>query len=192
VDLPDAFCTGSSLMPQKKNPDACELLRGKSARLQGNLHTLLTLAKGLPLTYNRDLQEDKPPLFDSFDQTGLCAEVLAGTVTGLKVRRERCAAAVADPALLATDLADYLVLRGVAFREAHHAVGAVVRLAEQKHVALNQLSLADVRSVSAAFGADWVKVFDLKRALAARRGTGMPGPVQIAKQFARWNKVLGQ
>ena len=130
VDLPDAFCTGSSLMPQKKNPDACELLRGKSARLQGNLHMLLTLAKGLPLTYNRDLQEDKPPLFDSLDQTGLCAEVLAGTVTGLKVRRDRCAAAVADPALLATDLADYLVLRGVAFRDAHHAVGAVVRLAE--------------------------------------------------------------
>jgi argininosuccinate lyase len=190
VDLPDAFCTGSSLMPQKKNPDACELLRGKSARLQGNLHTLLTLAKGLPLTYNRDLQEDKPPLFDSFDQTGLCAEVLAGTVTGLKVRRDRCAAAVADPALLATDLADYLVLRGVAFRDAHHAVGAVVRLAEQKQVALTGLTLADVRSVHAAFGADWVKVFDLKRALAARRGTGMPGPAQIAKQFARWHKVL--
>jgi argininosuccinate lyase len=192
VDLPDAFCTGSSLMPQKKNPDACELLRGKSARLQGNLHTLLTLAKGLPLTYNRDLQEDKPPLFDSFDQTGLCAEVLAGTVTGLKVRRERCAAAVADLALLATDLADYLVLRGVAFRDAHHAVGAVVRLAEQRKVALNQLTLADVRGVHAAFGADWNKVFDLKRALAARRGTGMPGPAQIAKQFARWKKTLGR
>ncbi|MEO6245606.1 MAG: argininosuccinate lyase, partial [Opitutaceae bacterium] len=130
VELPDAFCTGSSLMPQKKNPDSCELLRGKSARLQGNLHTLLTLAKGLPLTYNRDLQEDKPPVFDSFDQTAICADVLAGTVGGLEVMRERCAAAVADPALLATDLADYLVLKGVAFRDAHHAIGAVVRLAE--------------------------------------------------------------
>ncbi|MBX3751765.1 MAG: argininosuccinate lyase [Opitutaceae bacterium] len=192
VDLPDAFCTGSSLMPQKKNPDAAELLRGKSARLQGNLHTLLALAKGLPLTYNRDLQEDKPPVFDSFDQTALCADVLAGTVTGLQVRRERCAAAVADPALLATDLADYLVKRGVAFRDAHHAVGAVVKVAEQKRVPLNALTLADVQGVHGAFAADWVEIFDLKRALAARTGTGMPGPKQIAKQFARWQKTLGR
>lgn len=140
ADLPDAFCTGSSLMPQKKNPDSCELLRGKSARLQGNLHTLLTLTKGLPLTYNRDLQEDKPPVFDSYDQTSICLDVLAGTLAGMKVNRTRCAEAVADPALLATDLADYLVLRGVPFREAHHAVGAVVKLAEGEAVKLDQLS----------------------------------------------------
>ena len=190
VDLPDAFCTGSSLMPQKKNPDSCELLRGKSARLQGNLHTLLTLAKGLPLTYNRDLQEDKPPVFDSFDQSLLCAQVLAGTVAGMKVRREACAAAVADPGLLATDLADYLVRKGVAFRDAHHAVGAVVRLAEQKGVALNQLTHADVKAVHPAYGADWSEVFDLRRALARREGTGMPGPRQVARQFARWRKEL--
>lgn len=190
VDLPDAFCTGSSLMPQKKNPDSCELLRGKSARLQGNLHTLLTLAKGLPLTYNRDLQEDKPPVFDSFDQSLLCAQVLAGTVAGMKVRRAACAAAVADPGLLATDLADYLVRKGVAFRDAHHAVGAVVRLAEQKGVALNQLTHADVKAVHPAYGADWSEVFDLRRALARREGTGMPGPRQVARQFARWGKEL--
>ncbi|MBL9186921.1 MAG: argininosuccinate lyase [Opitutaceae bacterium] len=190
VELPDAFCTGSSLMPQKKNPDSCELLRGKSARLQGNLHTLLTLAKGLPLTYNRDLQEDKPPVFDSFDQTAICADVLAGTLGGMEVISERCAAAVADPALLATDLADYLVLKGVAFRDAHHAVGAVVRLAEKKAVALNELSFADVQGVHAAFAEDWIEVFDLKRALAKREGTGMPGPKQVAKQFARWRKAL--
>ena len=190
VDLPDAFCTGSSLMPQKKNPDSCELLRGKSARLQGNLHTLLTLAKGLPLTYNRDLQEDKPPVFDSFDQSLLCAQVLAGTVAGMKVRRDACAAAVADPGLLATDLADYLVRKGVAFRDAHHAVGAVVRLAEQKGVALNQLTHADVKAVHPAYGADWNEVFDLRRALARREGTGMPGPRQVARQFARWRKEL--
>ena len=190
VDLPDAFCTGSSLMPQKKNPDSCELLRGKSARLQGNLHTLLTLAKGLPLTYNRDLQEDKPPVFDSFDQSLLCAQVLAGTVAGMKVRRDACAAAVDDPGLLATDLADYLVRKGVAFRDAHHAVGAVVRLAEQKGVALNQLSHADVKAVHPAYGADWNEVFDLRRALARREGTGMPGPRQVARQFARWRKEL--
>ena len=97
VALPDAFCTGSSLMPQKKNPDSCELLRGKSARLQGNLHTLLTLVKGLPMTYNRDLQEDKPPVFDSFDQSAICADVLEGTVRGMSFNRARCAAAASDP-----------------------------------------------------------------------------------------------
>ncbi len=190
VELPDAFCTGSSLMPQKKNPDSCELLRGKSARLQGNLHTLLTLAKGLPLTYNRDLQEDKPPVFDSFDQTAICADVLAGTLAGMVMNRERCAAAVRDPALLATDLADYLVLQGVAFRDAHHAVGAVVRLAEKNSVEINQLSTADVKQIHAAFEDDWVEIFNLKRAIAKREGTGMPGPKQVARQFARWRKVL--
>lgn len=191
IELPDAFCTGSSLMPQKKNPDSCELLRGKSARLQGNLHTLLTLAKGLPLTYNRDLQEDKPPVFDSFDQAAICADVLAGTLAGTKVYAARCAAAVADPALLATDLADYLVLKGVAFRDAHHAVGAVVRLAEKNAVALDQLPTEEVQKIHGAFGPDWLEVFDLKRALAKREGTGMPGPKQVARQFKRWAKLLG-
>ncbi len=190
IELPDAFCTGSSLMPQKKNPDSCELLRGKSARLQGNLHTLLTLAKGLPLTYNRDLQEDKPPVFDSFDQTALCTDVLAGTIAGMTMHRERCAAAVADPALLATDLADYLVARGVPFREAHHAVGAVVKLAEQNNVRLDQLPVDEVRKIHPGYGADWPSVFNLSRGLSLRRGTGMPGPAQVKKQFARWRKRL--
>ena len=190
VDLPDAFCTGSSLMPQKKNPDSCELLRGKSARLQGNLHTLLTLAKGLPLTYNRDLQEDKPPVFDSFDQTAICADVLAGTLGGMRFNPSRCAEAVADPALLATDLADYLVLKGVAFRDAHHAVGAVVRLAEKNSVEINQLPTEEVAKINPAFGPDWGVVFELGRALAKRAGTGMPGPAQTKKQFARWRKLL--
>ncbi len=190
ADLPDAFCTGSSLMPQKKNPDSCELLRGKSARLQGNLHTLLTLAKGLPLTYNRDLQEDKPPLFDSFDQASLCADVLAGTFAGLGMNRDRCAAAVADPALLATDLADYLVERGVPFREAHHAVGAVVRAAETLGAPLDEVPFAEVQKIHPAFAEDWTSVFDLRRAMEKRRGTGMPGPAQVRKQFKRWEKLL--
>ncbi|HTJ79324.1 MAG TPA: argininosuccinate lyase [Rariglobus sp.] len=190
IDLPDTFCTGSSLMPQKKNPDSCELLRGKSARLQGNLHTLLTLAKGLPLTYNRDLQEDKPPVFDSFDQTAICADVLAGTVGGMTVFRKRCAEAVSDPALLATDLADYLVARGVPFRDAHHAVGSVVKLAETLKLPLNRLPTAEVKKVHPGYGDDWAVVFDLKRAMTMRKGTGMPGPVQVKKQLARWKKLL--
>jgi argininosuccinate lyase len=191
VALPDEFCTGSSLMPQKRNPDSCELLRGKSARLQGNLHTLLALVKGLPMTYNRDLQEDKPPVFDSFDQSALCAEVLEATVRGMSFNRDRCASAVSDPGLLATDLADYLVSRGVPFRAAHYAVGAVVALAERKGCPIPALSTAEVRRLHPGFGSDWAKVFDLRRALEMRKGTGMPGPAQVSRQFARWKKILG-
>ncbi|MSU46238.1 MAG: argininosuccinate lyase [Lacunisphaera sp.] len=191
VELPDTFCTGSSVMPQKKNPDAMELLRGKSARLQGNLHTLFVLVKGLPLTYNRDLQEDKPPVFDSHDQTALCLEVVAGALADLKVNRAKCAMAVADPALLATDLADYLVRQGVAFRAAHHAVGAVVKLAEQNSMLLDQLPFEVVNRLHPAFGPDWIETFDLAKAMARRTGTGMPGPVQVARQFKRWQKILG-
>ncbi len=192
IELPDAFCTGSSLMPQKKNPDSCELLRGKSARLQGNLHTLLTLAKGLPMTYNRDLQEDKPPVFDSYDQTAICVDVLAGTVDGLKVKTDTCAAAVADPALLATDLADYLVERGVPFRDAHHTVGAIVQLAEKNSVQIDQLPTEEVVKIHPSFGPDWVDIFDLKRAMAKRIGTGMPGPTQLRRQFTRWSQRLSK
>jgi len=136
------------------------------------------------------LQEDKPPVFDSFDQVAICAEVFAGTVGGLRVNEAACAAAVADPALLATDLADYLVERGVPFREAHHAVGAVVQLAEKRGVALNALETREVKKINAAFAEDWREVFDLRRALAKRSGTGMPGPVQLRRQFARWKKLL--
>ncbi|HXA14591.1 MAG TPA: argininosuccinate lyase, partial [Opitutaceae bacterium] len=122
--------------------------------------------------------------------TGLCADVLAGTVAGFTVHYDRCAAAVADPALLATDLADYLVRKGVPFREAHHAIGAVVRVAEHSAVRLDRLSLDEVRAVHPAFDQDWVEIFDLGRAMARRTGTGMPGPVQLKKQFARWQKIL--
>jgi argininosuccinate lyase len=192
LSLPDAFCTGSSLMPQKKNPDSCEILRGKAARLQGNLTTLLTLTKGLPLTYNRDLQDDKPPIFDSFDQTIMALEVVAGTLTGAKFKSAKCAAAVADPLLLATDLADYLVEAGVPFREAHHVVGAVVKLAETSATPINELSHDAVAKIHPALGPDWVTVFDLKRAGLRRRGTGMPGPAQVKRQLARWQRRLKQ
>jgi argininosuccinate lyase len=191
VSLPDAFCTGSSLMPQKKNPDSCELLRGKSARLQGNLHTLLTLVKGLPMTYNRDLQEDKPAVFDSFDQSAICADVLEGTVSAISFNRERCAEAVSDPALLATDLADLLVSKGVPFRKAHRAVGAIVALAEKKGCAITALTTDEVHRIEPSFGDDWASVFDLGRSMAMRKGTGMPGPAQLSRQFSRWTKILG-
>jgi argininosuccinate lyase len=188
--LPEDFTTGSSLMPQKKNPDALELLRGKSARLQGHLQTLLTLVKGLPLTYNRDLQEDKPPVFDAFDQLLLGVQILTRVIAGLEVNRVACAAAASDPLLLATDLADHLVLAGVPFRDAHHAVGALVALAEKSRTPLNELPEDEARALAPQLGKNWRDVFDPARALAARERPGMPGPKQVAAQIARWKKAL--
>lgn len=191
VELPDAFCTGSSLMPQKKNPDSLELLRGKSGRIIGNEQSLFVMVKGLPLTYNRDLQEDKPPVFDSFDQLSMCLDVLAGTVEGIQFRIDRCSDAVSDPALLATDLADYLVNQGVAFREAHHVVGALVALAEKLDCPLHEVPDEKVKALHPKIGDDWAEIFDLQRAMEARDGIGMPGPKQISKQLARWRKAIG-
>ena len=191
VKLPDEFTTGSSLMPQKKNPDAFELMRGKSARLIGNLNSLLVLVKGLPLTYNRDLQEDKPPIFDSFAQVSICADVLAECVKRIKFNPQKCAAAVSDPLLLATDLADYFVMKGVAFREAHHIVGKLVALSEKKSTPIDKLADSDVFALCDKADADWRKVFDLKRAMQMREKIGMPGANQIKTQIAAWRDFVG-
>ena len=162
IKIADAYTTGSSLMPQKKNPDIAELTRGKSGRVIGNLVALLTLIKGLPMTYNRDLQEDKERLFDSVDTVRASVRLTAAMLAHTTVNRKACAAAAGDPALLATDLADYLVRRGMAFRQAHHAVGAVVALAEKSGKALDKLTLAELKSVDKTFGADALAVFDLE------------------------------
>lgn len=191
VELPDAFCTGSSLMPQKKNPDSLELLRGKSGRIIGSLQALYTMVKGLPLTYNRDLQEDKVQVFDSFDQVELCLQVLAGTIAGMKFKKRACKEAVGDPGLLATDLADWLVSEGVAFRDAHHVVGAMVAKAEALKVPLDRVPQGDAELIHPKLVGDWKSVFDLDRAFKYREGIGMPGPKQIKKQLNRWNKVYG-
>jgi argininosuccinate lyase len=189
VELPDAFCTGSSLMPQKKNPDSLELLRGKSGRIIGSLQSLYTMIKGLPLTYNRDLQEDKVQVFDSFDQLSVCLQVLSGTVSGMSFRAENCSNAVSDAGLLATDLADWLANEGVAFRDAHHIVGAMVAKAETLNVPLNEVPQADAKEIHRKLAGDWRVVFDLQRAMKAREGVGMPGPKQIKKQLGRWKKA---
>ncbi len=190
IRLPDAFTTGSSLMPQKKNPDSFELIRGKSARLIGNAATLMTMVKGLPLTYNRDLQEDKPPVFDSFDQTVACLKVAAGALEGASFDTDACARAVADPLLLATDLADYLVKQKVPFREAHHLVGRLVGLSEEKKLPLNRLSDADVLAVDKRFGKQWRKVFNLDQAMKNRENIGMPGPRIVKERIDYWKKKL--
>jgi argininosuccinate lyase len=188
--LPDTFTTGSSLMPQKKNPDCFELIRGKTGRVVGNLTNLLVTIKGLPLTYNRDLQEDKPPVFDSFDQLSICLAVTAGALDGAVINQDKCRAAASDPLLLATDLADYLVEQGVPFRQAHHVVGSLVSLAEEKKVQLPELSDADALSVSSELGDGWREVFDLDRAFAKREKPGMPGPQQVAGRIEFWEKIL--
>jgi len=190
IKIADAYTTGSSLMPQKKNPDIAELTRGKSARVIGNLVALLTLLKGLPMTYNRDLQEDKERLFDTVDTVRASVRLTAAMLKNTKINRAACQAAAADPALLATDLADYLVRRGMPFREAHHAVGAVVALGEKSGKALNQLTLAQLQSVNEKFGRDAMGIFNLKRAMERRNIIGAPGTKEVARQLERWRKVL--
>lgn len=190
IDLPDAYTTGSSLMPQKKNPDALELIRGKTGRLAGHVTALQVMVKGLPLTYNRDLQEDKPPVFDAFDTIEDCLLILVGVVEGMRPNAARCAAAVADPALLATDLVDYLVSKGKPFREAHHVIGALVAKAEEQGCKLDALSDASVAEIDPLLESDWREVFDLKTAMSRRNRPGMPGPDMIEGEIQRWKRYL--
>ncbi len=190
IKIADAFTTGSSLMPQKKNPDVAELARGKSARVIGNLVSLLTLLKGLPMTYNRDLQEDKERLFDTADTVGATVRLMAAMLKHTKVNKAACHAAAADPALLATDLADYLVRKGMPFRKAHHVVGCLVGLAEKTGKPLNRLTLAELQSVDNTIGRDALSVFDLQRAMSKRNLPGAPGTKQVAAQLAQWRKLL--
>jgi len=187
--LSDAHTTGSSLMPQKKNPDVCELTRGKTGRLYGNLVALLTALKGLPLTYNRDLQEDKEPLFDSVDTVALALDVNTRMIADLEMDVPRCRAAAGDPLLLATDLADYLVRKGVAFREAHALIGKAVARAAETGTPLDQLDLA---AVSPAFGPDAREVFDLDRALAARSAPGAPSIENVRTAIDHWRAALSE
>lgn len=190
IKIADAYTTGSSLMPQKRNPDVAELTRGKSARVIGNLMALLTLLKGLPMTYNRDLQEDKERLFDTADTVRACVRLMAGMLAHTSVNAAACQAAASDPLLLATDLADYLVNLGVPFRQAHHVVGAVVALAEKSRKPLDKLSLAEFQDVDARFGKDVADVFNLEKAMERRKLTGAPGTAEVWKQLEKWKRQL--
>jgi argininosuccinate lyase len=190
IKIADAYTTGSSLMPQKKNPDIAELARGKTGRVFGNLVSLLTLLKGLPMTYNRDLQEDKERLFDTADTVRASTRLMAAMLSHTQINRAACDRAAGDPALLATDLADYLVKKGMPFRQAHHVVGVVVALAEKTGKPLNQLTLAELQGIDKTFGSDALGVFNLKTAMAKRNLTGAPGTREVAKQLARWREQL--
>jgi len=179
IELADAFATGSSLMPQKKNPDVPELVRGKAGRAIGNLVALLTVMKGLPLTYNRDMQEDKEPLFDSAATLRDSLEVMTGAIATLRVDSERMARAAEDPMLLATDLAESLVRAGVPFREAHEAVGRVVGHCARKGLDLRSLSRDDLRAFHPGFPAGASELLSLERALEARSLPGGPARANV-------------
>ncbi len=190
IRISDAYTTGSSLMPQKKNPDVAELTRGKSGRVIGNLVSLLTLIKGLPMTYNRDLQEDKERLFDTADTVRASVRLTAAMLPGITINQRACHAAANDPALLATDLVDYLVRKGVPFRHAHHVTGRVVALAEKTGKRLNEVTLDELRSLEKKFGPDARNIFDLPQAMARRNLPGAPGAKEVRKQLQRWHKIL--
>lgn len=190
VKISDAYSTGSSLMPQKKNPDVCELTRGKTGRLIGNLVTLLTVVKGLPMTYNRDLQEDKEAVFDSIDQTKLVLEVYAAMIRELEFDTRAMQQAASDPALLATDLADYLVLHGLPFRQAHEAIGGLVAYSQKEQRALPDLSLEEYRRFSDRFEPDLYHVFQLDSAMTKRVAVGAPSAKNVAAQLEAWDAKL--
>ena len=190
VTLSDAHTTGSSLMPQKKNPDVAELTRGKSARLIGNLISLLTLLKGLPMTYNRDLQEDKEPLFDSVDTLALALEVFTEMISGMDVNAPKTEAAASDPMLLATDLADYLVNHRVPFRQAHEVIGKLVAFSISENRSFADMTLTEFQQFSSAFEADVTACLNLKTAMDARKGIGAPSPANVKAQLARWRAAL--
>jgi argininosuccinate lyase len=183
ISLPDDFATGSSIMPQKKNPDVAELVRGKTGRVYGNLMAMLTIMKGLPLAYNRDLQEDKGPLFDTVDTVKGCLSVLTAMVPRLVVHADRMRDATVDGFLLATDVADYLVTKGVPFREAHHIVGAAVRRCIETNRRLEDVPLKEWRELSPAFAADLKDWLSIDAALARRAAGGGTAPTNVARRL---------
>ncbi|TDA68676.1 MAG: argininosuccinate lyase [Clostridia bacterium] len=189
VELPDAYSTGSSMMPQKKNPDVAELIRGKTGRVYGHHLALLTVLKGLPLAYNKDLQEDKEALFDTVDTVKACLEVCAGLLQALRFRREVMAEA-AGGFTLATDLAEYLVRRGLPFRQAHRVVGRLVGYCLEQGRALADLTLDEYRRFSPEFGPDVLAVGDPRRSLERRDLPGGPAPEQVRLACARAREQL--
>lgn len=192
IDLADRFCTGSSIMPQKKNPDVPELVRGKTGRITGHLVALLTLMKGQPLAYNKDNQEDKEPLFDTVDTLTQTLRIYADMITGIKVNPEAMRNAALQGYATATDLADYLVKKGVPFRDAHEAVALAVRSAEQRGCDLSDIKLAELQQFSACITDDVYQVLTLEGSLASRNHIGGTAPQQVAAAIKRTRASLAK
>jgi argininosuccinate lyase len=191
IELPDRFCTGSSIMPQKKNPDVPELVRGKTGRVYGHLMSLLTLMKGQPLAYNRDNQEDKEPLFDTLDTALACVRLYAAMIPAVQVQRDNCYRAAKLGFSTATDLADYLVRKGLPFRDAHEAVGKAVRFGVAQKKDLAELSLAELQQFSKLVEQDIFGVLTLEGSVAARNHVGGTAPVQVRAAVQRARQTLG-
>ena len=192
IDIADRFCTGSSIMPQKKNPDVPELVRGKTGRVNGHLVALLTLMKGQPLAYNKDNQEDKEPLFDTVETLTQTLRVYAEMMGGIIVKPEAMRNAALQGHATATDLADYLVKKGLPFRDAHEAVALAVRFAEQRGCALSDLKLEELQQFSTLIADDIYKVLTLEGSLASRNHTGGTAPQQVAAAIARARASLAK
>jgi argininosuccinate lyase len=190
VDIADRFCTGSSIMPQKKNPDVPELVRGKTGRVTGHLMALLTLMKSQPLAYNKDNQEDKEPLFDTADTLLVTLEIYADMLRGIKVNKEAMRQAATEGFATATDLADYLVKKGTPFRDAHEVVALAVRHAVDKGCDLSDLPLAELQKFSAQISGDVYQVLTLEGSLASRNHIGGTAPAQVKQAIARARKSL--
>lgn len=189
ISIDETFTTGSSLMPQKQNPDSLELARGKSGRLISSLITLLVVLKGIPSTYNKDLQEDKEALFDSVDTLHITLPVISGVINTIVLHPENIEANL-DEAMLATDMADYLVKKDVPFREAHHIIGEVVRLAEERKVQLSELPLLDLKKISIHFEENLADVFNFQQSVNNRNLPGGTAPEAVAQQIAQAKKRL--
>ncbi|HEU4963612.1 MAG TPA: argininosuccinate lyase [Bacilli bacterium] len=190
VELDDAYCTGSSIMPQKKNPDVAELIRGKTGRVYGNLFSLLTVLKGLPMTYNKDLQEDKEGMFDTVDTLKTSLILFAGMIETMQVRREKTAQAVKEDFSNATDLADYLVRKGLPFRQAHEVIGKLVLHCIEQGVFLADLTLADYKNFSDLFEADLYHAIDIQTVVDARNSLGGTGTESVKHQLAQVQEWL--
>jgi len=190
IELPDRFCTGSSIMPQKKNPDVPELVRGKTGRVYGHLAALLTLMKSQPLAYNKDNQEDKEPLFDTVNTVLACLRAFADMIPAIEANREAMYRAAGAGYSTATDLADYLVRRGVAFRDAHEIVGRAVHLAIERHTTLDTLPLTDLQTLSPAIGEDVYESLTLEGSINARNHFGGTAPVQVKARIQQAKEKL--
>jgi argininosuccinate lyase len=191
IKLPHAFCTGSSIMPQKINPDTLELTRGKSARVIGNLQTLMVLIKGLPLAYNRDLQEDKPPLFDAFDTVQACLELAIPIVEGAELQAEAIRARLNQGYLDATTLMEFMMKRGVPQRTAHHWVGSLVGIARKRGVELKELTDDELKSVDASLDGSLRGCLGIEGSVASYQSYGSSHPDRVAEQVAYWQQQLG-
>ncbi|MGB4232652.1 MAG: argininosuccinate lyase, partial [bacterium] len=192
IELDDAFATGSSIMPQKKNPDVPELIRGKTGRVYGNLVALLTTMKGLPLAYNKDLQEDKEPLFDTVDTIKDCLTIFAPLLATMEVKEENMAQAAAGGFANATDAANYLAKKGLPFREAHRIVGNIVRYCLEEGKGLAELRLEEFRRFSLAFGPDIIEAIQTKNVVAARTSYGGTAPGQVERALQEGWALLAQ